>query len=68
MKENLYKRLYSNFFMEKCSSCKKQVVNVKGSTRFKCPGCGKEEIVRCYECRRLATKYICKKCEFKGPN
>ena len=30
-----------------CSSCKKRITNEAGSTRFKCPKCGKFEIIRC---------------------
>ena len=52
--------------MEKCNSCDKNITNIKGSTRFKCPDCGKEEIIRCFDCRRLAVKYKCKKCGFEG--
>ncbi|MBT4174441.1 DUF1610 domain-containing protein [archaeon] len=51
-----------------CTSCKAQLTNNKGSTKFKCPKCGQHEIVRCESCRKLATRYTCPKCEFSGPN
>ena len=52
----------------KCSSCKKDVTNTKGTTRFDCPSCGKTEIVRCIHCREIVTKYTCGSCGFEGPN
>ena len=51
-----------------CSSCKKNVANTEGTTRFDCPNCGKFEIVRCLHCRGLAAKYTCPQCNFEGPN
>lgn len=53
---------------ETCSSCKKRITNVHGTTRFKCPKCGKQVITRCRSCRERATKYKCPECEFEGPN
>ncbi len=47
-----------------CSSCKRKVDNVAGSTKFKCPNCGETEIVRCLNCREVGTKYRCK-CGFE---
>jgi len=44
------------------------VTNEKGVTRFKCPNCGKTEIVRTKHQRRIAVKYKCKSCDFSGPN
>ena len=52
---------------KKCTSCNKDVANLSGVVTFKCPNCGEEEIVRCPHCRKIATKYRCKKCEFEGP-
>ncbi len=52
---------------KKCSSCKRKVVNDKGSVTFKCPQCTDVEIVRCTECRANAVKYNCG-CGFEGPN
>ncbi|PLW79893.1 RNA-binding protein [Candidatus Woesearchaeota archaeon] len=52
----------------KCSSCKKNVSNVTGTVKFVCPGCGKEEITRCVECRKNVVKYTCPSCGFEGPN
>lgn len=51
-----------------CNSCKVRVVNLQGSTKFKCPGCGKSEIVRCKHCRELGARYKCPNCDFTGPN
>ena len=51
-----------------CSSCKKQITNIVGTADFMCPKCGKEKIVRCKECRKIAAKYKCKECGFVGPN
>ena len=53
---------------KKCISCKKKIDNSQGSVSFKCPNCGKYDVVRCGECRKSAVKYICPQCEFKGPN
>ena len=54
--------------MVNCISCNKKVANQKGTTRFNCPECGKQEIVRCGQGRKLATKYKCPDCGFVGPN
>ncbi|MBI2549785.1 RNA-binding protein [Candidatus Woesearchaeota archaeon] len=51
-----------------CSSCRKQVTNTKGSTRFSCPGCGNVEFIRCASCRSNAVRYTCQECGFSGPN
>jgi len=51
-----------------CASCKNNIKNVEGSTRFDCPNCGKVEIARCRHCRELAAKYTCHECNFEGPN
>lgn len=51
-----------------CNSCKKKLVNIKGSTTFNCPSCAEFEIVRCSDCRKIAAKYECIKCKFIGPN
>ena len=52
----------------KCISCNAELTNDVGSTIFKCPNCGKKEIVRCSKCRKLSVKYKCPECEFEGPN
>jgi Zn-ribbon RNA-binding protein len=52
----------------KCISCKKELINDQGSTIFTCPNCGKMEIVRCAQCRKLGTKWKCSTCDFEGPN
>ncbi|MBU0460031.1 MAG: RNA-binding protein [Nanoarchaeota archaeon] len=51
-----------------CISCKKNVTNDQGCVNFKCPNCGKYELIRCTVCRKNATQYTCPSCEFKGPN
>jgi len=50
-----------------CNSCKKHI-DVTGGIKFLCPSCEKSEIVRCRHCREIASKYICKNCNFSGPN
>ena len=52
----------------KCTSCKISIVNLEGTSKFKCPKCSKEEIVRCPKCRELVVKYTCPSCGFEGPN
>jgi hypothetical protein len=49
----------------KCSSCG---LGISGENfvRFNCPACGKEEIVRCFVCRKNVRTYLCK-CGFEGP-
>jgi len=51
-----------------CSSCKTKITNLEGVARFKCPNCGKVEIIRCKKCRKIASKYSCPDCSFSGPN
>lgn len=51
--------------MLKCSSCHKEVTD--NYVRFKCPNCGKEEIIRCTKCRAIVAKYKCGNCQFEGP-
>ncbi len=52
----------------KCISCKESITNKPGSVNFKCPKCGKAEIVRCKNCREIVAKYKCPECGFEGPN
>ncbi len=40
----------------------------KGTVVFKCPSCLKYDIFRTMHERKLATKYTCSGCGFKGPN
>ncbi len=49
-----------------CNSCKREVL--EGAAIFKCPNCGKFDIIRCRHCREIAAKYVCKSCSFSGPN
>ncbi|MBN2881236.1 DUF1610 domain-containing protein [Candidatus Woesearchaeota archaeon] len=53
---------------EVCVSCKKSIVNDNGATIFKCPSCGKQQIIRCQHCRKIAAKFVCPECGFEGPN
>ena len=52
--------------VEKCTSCNSKIV--EGATRFMCPNCGKVEIIRCKQCKKLGAKYKCSNCGFEGPN
>jgi len=36
-----------------CSSCKKKITNDVGAVIFKCPKCGKTDIIRCRHCREI---------------
>lgn len=51
-----------------CNSCKQRIVNTKGSVKFTCPNCKKQDIVRCAHCREAGLKYHCPECDFEGPN
>jgi len=51
-----------------CTSCKRRVESIEGTTKFKCPNCSESEIVRCLNCKEIGAKYKCKKCGFEGPN
>jgi len=53
---------------QKCSSCKEEIANQRGTVKFNCPKCGKEEITRCPHCKKIAAKYKCYSCGFEGPN
>ena len=54
--------------MLSCITCKRSLTNLRGSTIFNCPNCGKYAIIRCFYCRRLAARYTCPSCSFSGPN
>jgi predicted RNA-binding Zn-ribbon protein involved in translation (DUF1610 family) len=47
-----------------CTSCGKLTDNY---AIFKCPDCGKIDIVRCDQCRLDHVKYVCVECKFEGP-
>jgi Zn-ribbon RNA-binding protein len=51
-----------------CNSCKAKVGSSDASINFKCPSCGKGEIIRCKACRVRVIAYICPDCGFEGPN
>ena len=48
----------------KCISCG---INSTQVTVFKCPNCGKYQIVRCSKCKTNAVLYKCPECGFVGP-
>lgn len=45
-----------------------KITNDVGSVTFKCPKCGKSDIVRTKNERQIALKYTCPSCGFEGPN
>ena len=51
-----------------CTSCKMKMVSSEGIATFKCPSCGKEDVVRCKKCRVDSIPYVCSDCAFEGPN
>jgi hypothetical protein len=51
-----------------CITCKQPITGQAGAAKFKCPKCGKYEIIRCAHCREIAAKYQCPECKFEGPN
>jgi Zn-ribbon RNA-binding protein len=53
---------------DRCMSCNTSVVNEVGAVKFNCPGCGKQQIIRCSKCRKTVAKYKCPGCGFEGPN
>ena len=50
-----------------CRGCKKSITNIGESVNFKCPDCGKYDIIRCDHCRKISAKYTCPECDFEGP-
>ena len=51
----------------KCTSCGVDISAKKSFVRFNCPNCGESEIVRCFNCKSMSSKYECEKCKFVGP-
>jgi predicted RNA-binding Zn-ribbon protein involved in translation (DUF1610 family) len=51
----------------RCITCGVSVESERIWVEFKCPGCGKESIIRCEKCKRLENPYTCKGCGFTGP-
>ncbi len=47
-----------------CSSCGRLASEY---VNFKCPSCGKEEIIRCQSCREKYVRYKCSVCSYEGP-
>lgn len=50
-----------------CTTCHTNVVTENSFIKFKCPGCGEVEIIRCERCRKSSNIYKCPKCGFEGP-
>jgi len=53
--------------VRKCSSCNRLIMPREKAVIFKCPNCGRVEIVRCTKCRKMSVPYECPVCGFKGP-
>ncbi|MBN2127457.1 MAG: RNA-binding protein [Candidatus Diapherotrites archaeon] len=51
--------------MKVCGSCNKEVSD--DFVEFKCPSCGKSNIIRCLHCRATSKEYKCEECGFTGP-
>ncbi len=51
----------------KCTSCHTVLVSEDNFTKFTCPSCSKEQIVRCKTCRLKSSVYVCPECGFEGP-
>ncbi len=51
--------------MKICTTCNKKVT--RDYAEFRCPKCGKSNIVRCMHCREIVNTYTCPKCGFVGP-
>ena len=45
-----------------------KMTNDPGAVRFKCPNCGKADIVRSKHNRITVVRYTCPECSFEGPN
>ncbi|NOR85480.1 DUF1610 domain-containing protein [archaeon] len=50
-----------------CTSCGATITTAKKFTKFVCPGCNEEKLLRCENCKKTANTYVCKKCGFSGP-
>ncbi|MCX6801399.1 MAG: zinc finger domain-containing protein [Candidatus Diapherotrites archaeon] len=51
--------------MKKCGTCNTTIT--RDYINFKCPSCGKGQIVRCEHCKETAKTYTCTECGFMGP-
>ncbi|MFA5357416.1 MAG: zinc finger domain-containing protein [archaeon] len=51
--------------MKKCGTCSKTVTSEY--IEFKCPSCGKSNVIRCGHCKETAKTYTCGECGFTGP-
>ncbi|MBS3056866.1 MAG: RNA-binding protein [Candidatus Aenigmarchaeota archaeon] len=50
----------------KCLSCNKNLKSEPNFSKFKCPSCIENIILRCKECRQKSNEYKCS-CGFVGP-
>ena len=50
--------------MKTCTTCNKVVTS--NHIEFKCPSCGKTNIVRCASCKEDSKEYKCKECVLVG--
>ena len=53
---------------QKCTSCNTDITNDSGAVEFPCPKCAKQKLRRCTKCRKIAAKYNCAECGYRGPN
>ncbi len=50
-----------------CVSCGRYVESEAKWVAFKCPQCGKADILRCGKCKTVENQYECAECGFIGP-
>ena len=50
-----------------CTTSKEEITNMNEAAVFKCPKCGKAEIIRSKHCRKIGSGYKCPECGFEGP-
>ncbi|MBI2676228.1 MAG: DUF1610 domain-containing protein [Candidatus Aenigmarchaeota archaeon] len=50
-----------------CVSCGRYVESEANWVAFKCPQCGKTDILRCEKCKKVENQYECAECGFTGP-
>ena len=53
--------------IKRCSSCGKRIEAEDNWVEFQCPGCAKQQIIRCEKCKSTMVQYECAKCGFTGP-
>ena len=60
------KRFPSRMKPMKCTSCHVNVLSENNFTKFKCPACLENDVIRCEACRRKSNVFVCS-CGFEGP-